>query len=421
MGAQPGESTNAAVTLLHHGFIGNPYLVPTGPSAHVSPLLAVYLAAVYAVFGVNTWIANVALGIIAAAIYAAAAAVTLRSLDFARVSASGNWVAIGVLLSTSSLILFYVVAYCRDWEEPVSALVLVYGWQVFIRFERQGARASLILMMAGLAGVSFLLTPAITPSLIAGLILMMWRDRRARGSRRRAIGAVLIVVALALPWGIRNRMELGSFILTRSNFGLELAQGNQPGAQGPSSVGWTAPIHPSISMAAARSLRRVGEVRYMANTTALAIHWIRADPIRFLSLTAIRAWLVLIPDRDLIGWYPVVGSTGALLILSVFGALKVLALAASLVAMVRPLQCVLFCLLPLAPYVVTHVYMRYEIPTYFTTVLMLTIVADAMLTRLNARRRLAPIPVRSRSRPPAPRPPPARAAPAPRTRAAASR
>ena len=385
----PKESTKAAATLLRHGYVGNPYLLPAGPTAHVSPILAYYMAFIYAIFGVNSWLANVVLGIVAAAGYAFSVILVFRLLFTLRVSTHGLWLAIFVVLGFS-LFLYYMVTYCHDWEEPFSSVILIYGWLILEKF-RTAANQGAIYVMAALAGFGGLLSPVVLPSLFLALLLMLWwlRPRFDQASRvntwsslaRRAVLCGLIIAAFLVPWGIRNEILLGKFIITRSNFGLELALGNQPGAQGPTGIGWTAPIHPSVSLQAARQVQVIGEVRYMARMSKLAKHWILADPARFVRLTLTRIWISFLPEPDMKIWFPIIGSTIGLALLILFGVLKLLAIAGSLVLRIRPVEMILFSVLPLAPYFITHVYLRYEIPSVFPSMALMVIVADAAWRR----------------------------------------
>ncbi len=381
VGQTQGETSRAAEALLLRGYIGDPFILPTGPSAHVSPVLAAYMAGVYALFGVDSRAANIALGMVAAGIFATGAGLTLRTLSALRLSPCASWLGTGLLLLTSFL-LFYEVTACRVWEQPFSAVVLLAGWLLVIRFDATRG-AGCLYAMAALAGLSFLLTAAIVPSMLIGLAMMLRVDWGHEGTVRRFTVSGLIVLAFVLPWGLRNELELGKFIITRSNFGLELAVGNQPGAQGPSSQGWAAPIHPSLSAAAAEHLKEVGEVAYMSEMTSIAWGWIEADPARFARLTARRAWLSMMPSGSMVGWFPLLGSGGAVLILGALGVLKLSACAASVALRRRPVQAIVFTVLPVTPYWVTHLYLRYDLLPHFTGIVLVALAADGLSQRFS--------------------------------------
>src|SRR5687768_10259841 len=65
----PGETGLAALSLLVHSTISNPHNIPTGPTAHVSPLMTLIMAGVFATFDGNTPAARVWLSIISAGAY----------------------------------------------------------------------------------------------------------------------------------------------------------------------------------------------------------------------------------------------------------------------------------------------------------------------------------------------------------------
>ncbi|HEX4260404.1 MAG TPA: hypothetical protein VHY76_04840 [Acetobacteraceae bacterium] len=156
--------------------------------------------------------------------------------------------------------------------------------------------------------------------------------------------------ACLLPWAVRNKVELGTFILTRSNFGLELATGNAPGATGVSGSGSGRSLHPHDSIAAAAHVQSVGEVASMQRMTEQAEAWIIADPARFLRLAAARVRLAFFPSKAIVGWVPGMGMEWPWVLCMVFGALRVAALIGAVLFRIRPVSIALYTFLPLAPY-----------------------------------------------------------------------
>jgi hypothetical protein len=224
-----------------------------------------------------------------------------------------------------------------------------------------------------LLGFGLLVVPSIGVAVMVSLITVVWRRRRSQSWWRGTIMACALAACLIVPWGARNYVALGSFILTRSNFGLELAAGNQPGVEGfyePHTMG--APIHPSASADAARRMRDMGEVAYYAELKELAVRRIESDPLRFARVTARRIWLNFFPTQEMIGFIP--GPRNAEYVLfDVFGAMKILALAIILWAGRRRLFWVAYCLLPSAPYFITHINLRYEYLTFFSWTCLIAI------------------------------------------------
>ena len=125
MAAHPIRSAEvelSAISLLEKGELGNVYHDPTGPTAHVSPLYPFIVAAIYAVFGINTLAAMLVQSFLAAATIAA----TLCCLPWlARRSGlheAAGWVA-GFTLAVLPINWFYESF--GDWEQPFAGLVLV--------------------------------------------------------------------------------------------------------------------------------------------------------------------------------------------------------------------------------------------------------------------------------------------------------
>jgi hypothetical protein len=93
-----------------------------------------------------------------------------------------------------------------------------------------------------------------------------------------------------VPWTIRNYRVFGKFIVLRSNFGLELWLGNNPGVPDT----WSPWLHPNDSREEAEKYQRMGEIAYMAEKKSEAIEFMRshpADTLRFVYHRFILTWL----------------------------------------------------------------------------------------------------------------------------------
>ena len=397
----PGETGLAALTLLHEGFIGDPYSLPTGPTAHVSPILAAYLAGMYEVFGGNTGPARAALGMVAAAAFALSARAAVGICSLPGRPAGARWVAAALLSVMSGMLLFDAVVTLRQWDQPFAALVLILGWQVL-----EHTRRGLVSLYCGaglaglLAGTGCLLSPAIFPGLLASLALLAWTGGGARGVKAALLGAA-IAAAIVLPWGVRNEVVLGRFIITRSNFPLEMAIGNAPGADGTSDSGIGRALHPHQSPAASAEMARIGELAYMAELGAKVHVWIAAEPARFAWLILTRMRLCFVPTRPMVGWYPWIGTRLPWAATDAFGAATLLALAiVSALQWRRPagllLPAVFFAVLPLAPYFLTHVNLRYLYVTRPADAVLIVLAILPVWTQW--RQRKAAMPARSATR-----------------------
>jgi 4-amino-4-deoxy-L-arabinose transferase-like glycosyltransferase len=80
-------------------------------------------------------------------------------------------------------------------------------------------------------GGCVLTRPTILAFIPFALAWVTYRQRARRGAAYAALGLV-IAVAIASPWVVRNYVVLGTFVLTRTNTGYVFWLGNHPGATG---------------------------------------------------------------------------------------------------------------------------------------------------------------------------------------------
>jgi hypothetical protein len=108
------------------------------------------------------------------------------------------------------------------------------------------------------------------------------------------IAAAILVIA---PWGVRNYVQLGSPILTRSNFGLEfyLANNDRASPLMMENGSLYDCCHPLQNADQARQVQRIGEVEYNRRLMQKAVEWVREHPVRFVQLTALRIWYMWVP------------------------------------------------------------------------------------------------------------------------------
>jgi MFS family permease len=273
------ELDSIAMSLVTTGEFANPYIVPTGPTAHLPPIPPIILALIYKVFGV-TMVAGIAGWLFRmlaqSAIWGLLPWIGVRvGLGWKAGFMGGlagalfpQWLAHGEALAAVLLGLL-VVAVVRRWESvprPASSLLL------------------------GLAfGVSFHVQPVFLPVLLGYLgFELCWRSDDGKW-RSAALVAVAALVA-CIPWGVRNYRALDSVFFVRSNFGLELRMGNHEGAE--ASIDHphfrNEPPHPRTHPEDALKVREWGEIAYMRESGAAARTWIVSNPGGFTRLTAKR-------------------------------------------------------------------------------------------------------------------------------------
>jgi hypothetical protein len=284
------ETGAVALALLERGEFADPYLIPTGATAHVPPIQVGFFALLYKVLGFS-FAGGLARWILVMAAHAA----TLALLPWfsGKVGIAREIGVLGGLLG----------ALIPHWPfelESFSALALVFLLLVFVgrwrKVARSGTetrngegRAAPSLIFGVVAGISFHLQPVLFPVVVGCLAFELWwrRDRIAVG---RAFLVTLGIVLACVPWGWRNYRVLGEAYFIRSNLGLELYVGNHVGAHGDIDVSDARRsfLHPRTDLVEAEQVRSLGEAEYMRRKRQEALAWIASHPGRFVELTATR-------------------------------------------------------------------------------------------------------------------------------------
>jgi hypothetical protein len=282
-----GEIGRVAVSLAASGAYADPYLIPTGPTAHPAPFYTAVLALIYALFGV-TGTASLVRALLGITGYATLYA-TLPWLA-ARL---GVGLRAGIIAGLAGAVLppQGLQEVTGAWNDPYPALALGLVVTAFLR--RWGARlpsavASCVLGVA--CGFAFHLSPPIL-TVVVGLVAFELWWRRTRRRWRHAVLICLGALVALLPWTIRNYAAFGEVMFVRSNFGLELRLANHDGAKVNLNLAASREPgfrHPSQNVDEARQVRNLGESEYMRRARAEALDWIRSHPAAFARLTVLR-------------------------------------------------------------------------------------------------------------------------------------
>lgn len=282
-----GETGRVALSLIRSGRFADPYMIPTGPTAHPTPLWPAMLALIYGTFGITPtagcvralvaissysvlcglmpWLARLLglstrAGLLAGT---AAALLPLQGLD--------EFLGYGVSAHAALAMAVVTTAFARRWRAPGATLT-----------------DSLLLGLA--CGAAFHVSPPLL-LVVCGCLLFELRTSSPRRNWRAtaciALGAALVCV----PWTCRNVKSLGGWFFIRSNFGLELRIANHDGAAADIEVTLARQgtlRHPSENIAEARLVQELGEAEYMRRARAEAFSWITAHPAEFLRLSTLR-------------------------------------------------------------------------------------------------------------------------------------
>lgn len=284
------ELRNVALTFASTGRIADAYGAGVGPTAHVSPVMPVFEGLVYRALGDN-WRAEMALTVVAVALASASFVFVYRCFKILGLPLIWRLCALAAvcLIPINAMI---EVRQLRGFEGML-ATAMGTGLLLWILDLDQKPRlrlleiAPLALVMAVLAFIHQAAALGVYGA--AGLLILRrtsWRMWPAIG----AVFAVMLAVVL-LPWAARNQQVMHHPLLTRSNFGLELAQAYYPGALNPPDEQYEYKrrhfeMHPMASAASLAKVRQMGEVEYSASMARETEAWMRAHPKETLILAA---------------------------------------------------------------------------------------------------------------------------------------
>jgi 4-amino-4-deoxy-L-arabinose transferase-like glycosyltransferase len=284
------EAACLADSFLRGAGYGDPWAQGTGPSSWLTPPYPALVALCFELFGGVNRAAAWALFTLQSAASAATAVVLARlgaRLGSPRAGLVAGWCWAVYPLAVWNAA--HVV-----WDTTFVALgVALFAWQLLSLRRDSGARGELALG-AGLGALAFLNPSplALLPGVIAYLLL---RERASGPWFRAPLLLCLGVLAVVLPWMVRNQRVLGSAVL-RPNFGVELRIGNHAEA-----TGHPVPFryHPSHVSEELSLYRQLGEVAYAEENAARAWSWISAHPGSFALLSLQRTFYYWIGDWPL--------------------------------------------------------------------------------------------------------------------------
>ncbi|MFL6451407.1 MAG: hypothetical protein ACJ746_27580 [Bryobacteraceae bacterium] len=282
------ELERTALSLSRTGVFGNPYAIPTGPTAHVSPGYTLVLATVFHVFG-EGFKAEIVKEIISSVVTSLGFALLPFAADRMFGSSSPGVIA-GLICAAFPW--KPMVQIDGDWETPYTALFLTVLVPMTVGAWRRKKLDWPIAAVHGLIwGFALLFSSVLLALLFVLAAVGLWFTRGITFGRSvRFVAIEILVAALCLtPWIVRNERALGSPIATRSNLGLELRVSNNSDATADQRanllLGVYDKYHPLQNVAEAERVRQLGEVAYNKWASGEATSWIRAHPERFFVLT----------------------------------------------------------------------------------------------------------------------------------------
>jgi hypothetical protein len=351
-----GEEPRIAYALASKGQFADPYVVPTGPTAHSTPFFPVLLAGIYKVLGFG----------FAGQFGRCLLIISGYSLLFALYPTFavlfGFPLESGLLAGFISALLpvrrsFEVF---RGWEEPWAAMALAF--LLFITLKRNNSPRPESKSAAWLGvcwGVALYISFSLA-SILVGLLFVDLVTNRTLRSLRDVCITLIATLAVITPWTLRNHQQLHGWTLMRSNLGLELRYGNHDHARPSSDLNYfldpsSSRMHPGLNVSEAMLVRDLGEINYMRRDLHLALRWIFDHPRNF-------AWLTL--ERFAFFWLGPLNHLYETLVVSSYTLLGFagLGFVSKQVGQIQfRLWCTVFVFFPLMYYVVPFAH-RYRVP-----------------------------------------------------------
>lgn len=283
------EPVRIAISLARSGTFADPYVIPTGPTAHVPPFYPWLIAPIYRLWGDTRSADLVRIGFSAATGSAEYALLPYVSASLGMGALTG----VTAGLAGAVLPVHHWQESQGDFETAWTAVFLqlsVIGLARWMRAPRVSVAAG---TRAGLwCGWGLLLSPNVVPVLggLCAVAMAAWRPRMRVETIRALAAFGLAAGVMVLPWTIRNHAVIGGWFPIRDNFGLELSTSNCEGASSDSVASSRVESirrrHPGMSVAAAAELKRQGELAFVRDAQRDAMAWIRSHPLEFARLSA---------------------------------------------------------------------------------------------------------------------------------------
>jgi 4-amino-4-deoxy-L-arabinose transferase-like glycosyltransferase len=264
-----GNIANSLAT--GHGF-ASPFRADTGPTAWMTPLFPMFLAAVFRVFGSYTfhaWLAVVTFNI-------SCCVAAIIPLYFVGLRLGGKSLAAGAAWLWTIFPNAILLPVESMWDGCLSALFAIsILWATLAlddsrRFRNWCAYG----LLWGIALMTNATLGALLPFLLA------WLAYRAHQTDPRwfskAAAATGIVILCCVPWTIRNYAVFHTFVPLRSVLGLQLWLGNNDQTQDV----FRGNLHPIYNSAERAHYVELGEIAYMQEKKHQAIQYMAEHPAR---------------------------------------------------------------------------------------------------------------------------------------------
>jgi len=256
-----------------HGF-ANPFWVPSGPTAWVTPVYPYVVAGIFSLFGIQTKAAAFAI-------------LTLNSLLSALTCIPIFFVAkrtLGASVARVAVLMWALFPYSiffsanSMWYHSLLALEVATLFLLSLLLADTDAIRPWI-AFGVLLGVATLTNPVVLaglPALLGWPCYLRWRSGKKHGVR--FLIASLLTVLTVTPWVVRNLRTFPKAVFLKDNFWIEVAVGNV----GNDIHWWNGSLHPAGNIDEIKSLQDLGEIGYLNIKRQRAATFVREHPMVFL-------------------------------------------------------------------------------------------------------------------------------------------
>ena len=280
------ETGNIAYALANgKGFV-NVFRQETGPTAWLTPVYPLLIAAIFRLFGSFTF-ASFLVAVILNSVFSAATCVpiyyTARRIANSRAAVLAAW--LWALFPNAVMVPI-------QWIWSTSLAALLAALLLWLSLEiADSSRAVHWLGYGCLWGLALLTEPALGALLPFLMAWLVYRSPSKKlGAWKFPVLSLAIVVLCCLPWTIRNYSAFHHFIPLRSNFAFELWIGNNDIFDPHAIHG----IQRITRLEQSRRYTQLGETAFMEEKWRMASDFIRTHPALEVQLTARRitaTWL----------------------------------------------------------------------------------------------------------------------------------
>lgn len=271
----------------------SPFENGSQPTAWFGPLVPIFWAGVFKAAGIFSGISLVIIGIMQCIASALACVIhsylCLSLLDLSKYRRRNVYAGMLLLaLLPLSILASSTRFWYYSWQELLLALAMLCSVRWYLR-----SRMADAVCFGVAAGICLLINPVPLLVYVAALIGILWNNTFNRNAIVQGLACAAVCGVILLPWSLRNMKELKHAVPLRSNFGVELYQGNNPNGE---IVQTSKARHPASNADERRLYYKLGEVSYCQAKMHEAFRYMWHNPGISLKRSMQRAYVFWFTD-----------------------------------------------------------------------------------------------------------------------------